>query len=89
MKNLNKRYSKHWNFKLTHDQKLKVKIEIFMILHKVIGVYIFKSMFQLNMYHARKKIILGNIINETARNKKDDHKILKKHKTFYRQIVRL
>ena len=56
MKNLNKRYSKHWNFKLTHDQKLKVKIEIiFMILHKVIGVYIFKSMFQLNMYHARKK----------------------------------
>ena len=55
MKILNKRYNKQCNFKLTRDQKLKVKIQIFMISHKVIKFTQFQFMFELNTYGAREK----------------------------------
>ena len=55
MKTLNKQCNKHWNFKLARDLKLKVKIQIFMISHKVIKFTQFQFMFELNTYGAREK----------------------------------
>ena len=72
MKILTKRYNKHWNSKLTRDQKLKVKIQIFMISHKAIRVYIlYVYVSTKHISCQRKRLILEIFTHEIARNKKN------------------